>query len=181
MPYAAFQELFPEVARSETRSVIVSPGANPGLPPAEYKFFEMYCDEPGCDCRRVMFSVMSSATGRMEAVVAWGWESLDFYRRWMGSDDPEMVKEMQGPVLNLGSPQTENSAAILELARRFLLNDPAYMERLKRHYTMFREKIDRDGRMPNRKQWASRSQRRSPKMAAEARRKEKKRGQRGSA
>jgi preprotein translocase subunit SecA len=57
--------------------------------------------------------------------------------------DPEMAKEMQGPILNLTSAQTGNAQAILELFRALLLSDAAYVARLKRHYALFREKVDR--------------------------------------
>jgi hypothetical protein len=66
----------------------------------------MYCNERGCDCRRVYFMVFSSAQRQPQAVIAWGWEDLAFYTRWLGMNDPEMAREMQGPVLNLGSPHS---------------------------------------------------------------------------
>lgn len=142
MPYAPFHELCPEVAERETRTITILPGSNVRLPAAAYQFIEMYCDEPGCDCRRLFFNVMSSATMDVVAVIAWGWESLGFYRRWLGMNDPEMIKDLKGPILNLCSPQTVHSGAVLQLAQRLLLTDAAYVERIKRHYAMFREKID---------------------------------------
>jgi hypothetical protein len=89
-----------------------------------------------------MFYVLCSARQDVQAVIAWGWEDRAFYARWLKMDDPRMVDELQGPVLNLGSPTTENSDAILELAKRYLLTDAAYVERVKRHYTMFRERVE---------------------------------------
>jgi hypothetical protein len=56
MPYVLLHNYFPELAGRETRSVTVPPGSPLGLPPGEYGFLETYCDEPGCDCRRVMFT-----------------------------------------------------------------------------------------------------------------------------
>jgi hypothetical protein len=54
MPFQLFHDLFPEMAERETRSVIVPPGSPPsGLPPGQYAFLEMFCNEKGCDCRRV--------------------------------------------------------------------------------------------------------------------------------
>ena len=142
MPYAPFHKLCPEIASRETRTVTVLPGANLGLEPADYEFVEMYCDEPGCDCRRVMFSVLSSARQRVEAVVAWGWESSDFYRRWFGMDKPDTIRQLKGPILNLASPQGPNASAILRLAQNLLLSDPAYTERLQRHYALFRSRVE---------------------------------------
>jgi hypothetical protein len=77
MPYVAFHELCPEIAMNETRSITLMRRTG-GLPAGSYEFLEMYCDEPKCDCRRVMFSVISSARKDVEAVIAWGWESVDY-------------------------------------------------------------------------------------------------------
>jgi hypothetical protein len=140
MPYILFHELCPEAAKKETRTVFL-PQAMGGLPAGSYDFVEMFCDEPDCDCRRVMFSVFSSARKKIEAVIAWGWESAEFYKRWLKIEDDEMIKEMIGPVLNLGSYQSEYAPIILNLFATELLADPAYVARLKRHYAEFREKI----------------------------------------
>jgi hypothetical protein len=114
MLFASFHELCPEIAERETRSITLLPGSEWGLPAAHYGFVEMFCKEPGCDCRRVMFSVISSLSQQVEAVVAWGWESRAFYERWLGMKDPEILLQMQGPILNLDSPRTKNSNAILD-------------------------------------------------------------------
>jgi hypothetical protein len=146
MPFVAFHELCPDVARRETRTVSVLPAAKLGVPAGDYQFIEMYCDERGCDCRRVFFTVLSSTQQQVQAVIAWGWEDRAFYTRWLGINDPHMAREMQGPILNLGSPQSENAEALLELARQVLLVDPVYVERIKRHYALFRSKIPGRGK-----------------------------------
>jgi hypothetical protein len=143
MPFVFFHEYFPEIAERETRNMIVLEASSLGLPPARYSLVEMFCDEPGCDCRRVFFYVISSRKKGVEAVIAWGWESLEFYARWMTYPDPESVRELQGPILNFGSPQSEFAPALLEIVRDTVLKDGEYVERLKRHYRMFRDKIDR--------------------------------------
>jgi hypothetical protein len=142
MPYQLFHNLFPEVAEEETRTVIVFEESGSGLPAGHYSFLEMFCNEEGCDCRRVFFYVVSSRRQDVEAVIAYGWESRQFYARWMGDDDPLMLAELKGPVLNMGSPQSNLAGRILELFSDVLLNDTAYMERVKRHYRMFRDEID---------------------------------------
>jgi len=47
-----------------------------------------------------------------------------------------------GPCLNIGSPRSELAGPILDLASSVLLKDEAYVERIKRHYQLFRAKID---------------------------------------
>jgi hypothetical protein len=141
MPYSMFFEHFPEIAGRETRTVTLLRKSF-GLAPGDYAVLEMFCDEPGCDCRRVMFCVVSSHTKDVEAVVAYGWESRDFYAEWMHDDDPDVIDELQGPILNLASPQSKLAPAILELIETVVLRDGAYIERVKRHYALFREKVD---------------------------------------
>ena len=142
MPYIPFHEYFPEIAERETRSITVPPGADLGLPAGEYGFLEMYCDEPGCDCRRVFFCVVRPDHQGPEAVVAWGWEDVDFYANWLKYGDAADAAELKGPVLNLASPATQLAPALLELVRNVLLTDPEYVERIKRHYRMFRDRVD---------------------------------------
>jgi len=143
MPFAQFWEYFPEVAKRETRSITVPPGSPLGLPPDDYGFLELYCDEPGCDCRRVLLSVIARSRGGIQAVIGWGWEDVDFYARWMRSCDKAEAVFMKGPALNPLSPAAELAPALVELVRDVLIKDPDYVERIKRHYQMFREKIDR--------------------------------------
>jgi hypothetical protein len=142
MPFVPFHDHFPEIAKRETRTITVLEHSSLGLPPGHYSLLEMYCDEPGCDCRRVFFYVISSLRKDVEAVIAYGWENPEFYARWMRDDDPNMIKELQGPVLNLGSPQSDLAPAILDIVQNVVLRDEFYVERLKTHYTMFRNKID---------------------------------------
>lgn len=158
MPYVSFYSFFPEIAEFETRMVVISEEAKIGLPPDEYTLIELYCDEPGCDCRRVMFHVVTPSRREPEAVVAWGWESRDFYARWMPCTDPEDIHELQGPILNLASPQSARAPAILKLIEHVVLRDPEYVERIKRHYRMFRERID--GRSSQRTQRKDRKKKR---------------------
>jgi hypothetical protein len=138
MPMTPFFERFPELGPAETRSVKVT-GA-PDLPDGEYGFFELYCNEPGCDCRRATILVLRPETGwrKVWATISYGWESLEFYRKWAPSQDP---REMQGASLDTLNAQSPYSSALLELFRT-VLRSPGYVDRLKRHYQMFRASAD---------------------------------------
>jgi len=140
MPMIPFLERFPELGTRETRSVTATHRQD--LPDGEYGFLELYCDEPGCDCRRVIIDVLRPETGwsKIWATISYGWETLDFYRKWGGDSDPI---EMKGPYLDPINPQTKYSSALLHLFR-FLIQSPDYVERLQRHYQMFRASIDRE-------------------------------------
>ncbi len=142
MPFQMFHDLFPALAERETRCITVISRSKLELPPGDYFFQEMFCNDQGCDCRRVFFFVVSSVKKDVEAVVAWGWEKPEFYAKWLGHDDPHDVAELKGPILNLGSPQTALAPAILDLARNLLLRDPDHVARIKRHYRLFRDKVD---------------------------------------
>ena len=142
MPYALFGTYFRELAERETRSITVLPDSDTELPPGEDGFLEMYCDERGCDCRRVFLYFVRPERRDPEAVVAWGWEAVEFYKRWFEYGDPQALAELKGPVLNFGSPATALAPALLELVRNMLLKDSEYVERIKRHYRMFRDAVD---------------------------------------
>jgi hypothetical protein len=142
MPFAPFSDFYLDLAKREIRTATVCEGDDV-LPADTYAFFEMYCDEPGCDCRRVFFTVISERLRKPLAVVAYGWESLDFYRRWM-KGAPVDPKLLQGPILDPGSPQSKYAPALLSLIDDVVLADPAYVERLKRHYRMVRDVVDRN-------------------------------------
>jgi hypothetical protein len=144
MPMTPFMQRFPEVGARETRSVTVSQQQD--LPDGDYGFLELYCDEPGCDCRRVTILVLRPETGwsKIWATIGYGWESLDFYGAWGGAHSDPI--EMQGPYLDPLNVQTKYSPALLNLFR-VLLQSTDYVERLKRHYQMFRDSVEkRDGR-----------------------------------
>jgi hypothetical protein len=140
MSMAPFHTRFRDLAARETRSVTVR--GTPGLPDGEYGFIEFYCNDPGCDCRRVVINVVCSTTGpKIWASINFGWESLDFYERWMG--DKESAREAQGAMLDPFNQQSPYSQALLELLNQVCLADPAYVERLKRHYDLFKAKLHR--------------------------------------
>lgn len=142
MAFVSFHDYFPARAERETRSITILQQEQLGLPKGHYSFIEMFCDEADCDCRRVFFYVVSSSRKNLEAVVAWGWEDVEFYAKWMGDDDPDLIADLKGPNLNPGSPQTALAPALLKLVETVLLNDADYVERVKEHYTMFRKKVD---------------------------------------
>lgn len=144
MPFQQFHELFPEIGMAETRSIaVLTDDGESGLPPGDYGFCEMFCNERGCDCRRVFFYVMASFSDEPQAVIAWGWEPREFYAKWLhGDDDPAVLDELVGPCLNLGSSATELAPGILRLVCNVLLADEEYVERVKRHYWLFRARVD---------------------------------------
>ena len=145
MSYEPLTERFGELAWKETRSITLNVGNQFGLPADDYGLMELYCNDENCDCRRVMFDVLSRKRKKSVAVIAYGWESASYYQKWYGgADSPAArmaIKEMTGLKLNSASHQSELAPAILEMVR-WVLTDPAYVVRLKRHYQIFKEEVD---------------------------------------
>src|ERR1700722_2802663 len=139
MPMIPFVEKFPEMGAKETRFTSVK--QRPDLPDGEYGFLEFYCNEPACDCRRVIIQVLRPETGwgKVWATIGYGWEDLDFYRRWGGAHSDPV--EMKGPYLDPLNPRSDYSPALLELFRS-QIQSTEYVERFQRHYRMFRESVD---------------------------------------
>lgn len=144
MAYVPFHKKFLEIAKKETRSITIFD--NPELPNGTYNLIESYCDDYGCDCRRVFLSVHSMNKKNPLAVISYGWENKKFYARWMGDNDPQVARELKGPVLNLASKQSNLAPKILKIVKREVLQDRNYIERLKRHYKLFRAEIDEEER-----------------------------------
>ena len=141
MPYTSFHYHFREIAEKETRT-LTRLHEDHAVLRGNYGLLEMYCDDPDCDCQRVFFEVYDWERQKSMAYIAYGWESTEFYRRWLRMDNPVVIREMQGPILNDESPQSKYAPAFLKLVKDVVLSDPAYSSRLKRHYQTFKEKVD---------------------------------------
>jgi hypothetical protein len=89
----------------------------------------------------VVIQVLRPETGmsKVWATIGYGWESVDFYQRWGGAHSDPV--EMKGPYLDPFNAQTEYSSALLDLFR-VVIDSPGYVERLQRHYQMFKEPVE---------------------------------------
>lgn len=140
MAMIPFYTKFPDLAFRETRSITVR--GRTDLPDGEYGFLEFYCDEVDCDCRRVIVNVLSPVTGaKVWATINYGWESLEFYERWMRNKEDAVG--CKGPSLDPLNPQTPYSPVLLRLFE-FILKDAKYVERLKRHYELFKRAVAKE-------------------------------------
>lgn len=138
MPYVPFHFICPETATSETRVITLQHLHNPfGLPPGDYAFIELYCDE--CDCRRAVLQVILNRN--VVATIAYGWDKLSFYRKEFSCLDEASIKEFKGPALVSFQHQSELSARVLTLFDTVLFSDKAYLKRLEKHYNHFKETL----------------------------------------
>ena len=160
----AFHEMFPEIGKSETRSVILQSrdpqwqGQGSSLQAGEYAFFEMYCSDPDCDCRRVVLQVASEHGPEALAWIGWSWESRAYFRnRGLTEEEIDVAK---GPALEEISPRTEQAEELIGLASESLLRDRRYVKQLKRHYAMFKQKIGEQAAMLRKRKKKALKQRR---------------------
>lgn len=124
MPMVPFSKFYLDLAKAEIRSATV--GTEWGLPsPGPYAFFESYCDEQGCDCRRVILTVLSPQVPGVVATISFGFDP--------GGD-------MRGPFLDPINPQSEHAEAALALTE-YVLEDADYVARLERHYHLVKDAI----------------------------------------
>ncbi len=136
MAMALFGVVFPAIAASETRVFIIPEDSNQefgAIPAGEYGLMEWYCNEPGCDCRRVMIHVVAR---RGMAHVA----SINHAFDPPAPDAPGgiTVRTFLDPL----NKQTKFSNDILRLCTELVLSDDAYCQRLVRHYKMFKEVVN---------------------------------------
>lgn len=142
MAMVPFYSRFRELATRETRYATVR--GHPALPDGDYGFIELYCDDLHCDCRRVVLNVFSSAAPtKVLATINYGWEDITFYEEWLG--DKELAQDAVGAAIDPLNPQTTYAPALLELFR-YIVEDEAYVERLRRHYAMFKADLRGPGK-----------------------------------
>jgi hypothetical protein len=144
MPMAPFYTQFRDLAFNEMRSITLLEDQD-GLPAGTYGFLESYCDEPGCDCRTVFINVVTpdmKPEADFLATINYGWEDLAYYTKWLHGDK-QSAREMKGPALSSAMVRQSKHAPVLLDLFKEVLRDEAYVERLKRHYRMFREAIDK--------------------------------------
>ena len=133
----AFHQHCTDIGCAEYRSLLVQD--HESLPRGQYGLMEFYCAEPDCDCRRVIISVCAPHISEQPvATFSYGWESPDFYDRW--SSGAEMGERMAGPSIEPFAPQSDYAKTLFDMFQDFVLDD-IYIERLKRHYDLFKQAI----------------------------------------
>ena len=133
MSMVSSASLFPEIGQAETRSAQVSSPALArefGVPQDEYAFVEWYCVDPGCDCRRVMFTVLARYAGRPVASISHSFEPP-------GKDAFVTEQTYLEPL----QPQAPFAKELMTLLEEVVLADPAYVQRLHRHYAMLKDAV----------------------------------------
>jgi hypothetical protein len=122
----AFDQVFLDVAERESRAIQTTDHRGR---PATFLFRELYCADPGCDCRRVLLHVHWVEQRCVAASINYAFEPS---RR---RDEPQIS-------LDPLNPQSEHAEALLALFTRGIRNDREYRERLIRHYAAWKQVVD---------------------------------------
>jgi hypothetical protein len=133
-----FVHFFPQQGVAETRTLIIRGDST--VPDGEYGLLELYCVEPGCDCRRVLISVMGRQQQKSVASISYAFDRDD---------------EWAGPFLDPLNPQSRYANTLLNLVTQ-VLADPAYVARLEAHYQQVKAAVS-DPAYPSRKRLAARN------------------------
>lgn len=129
MPMTAFHVLFPREAKEECRTI--TPFNHASLPRRTFLFMELYCDEPRCDCRRVMLNVYDTERRQHVATINHAFEP------------PKPPFDDEGQTfLDPLNPQSSMSEALLDLFVAMIVDDEGYRQRLERHYRMWKAVVD---------------------------------------
>lgn len=131
-----FGDLFPDLAARQMIHLWIDP---PGmeLPVNSYWFLEYYCDEPECDCRRVILDVLGGGyDGRVFASIHYGWETLEFYRAFDPDPNLANARLLKQGVLNPAAINCDWADVLLSEVRKEVLSDPKAVRRFIKHYEM---------------------------------------------
>ena len=145
MEFELFHDKFQEIAEKETRRItIIEKDINIPGGRGEFAFLEAFCNDKDCDCRRVMFNVIQLDDNypvKHYATIAYGWEDMNFYKKWSFGMSEDMIGMFKGPIDDPTLRQTKYSPIFLNMFKGILLPDKNYMERVKGHYFLFKLKL----------------------------------------
>lgn len=133
-----FFHKFPKIAATETRNATFL--NNPEIPDGKYGFLELYCTKKDCDCRRLLINVIDVNNNcKQVATISYGFDDLKYY----GSTKSTAL-ENKGPFLDPLNIQSKYSNFLLKFFKNTILKDEKYIQRLKKHYKMFKKSVNED-------------------------------------
>ncbi|MBI4821607.1 MAG: hypothetical protein HY791_35425 [Deltaproteobacteria bacterium] len=135
--FRPFYTLHETLAFAETRALHFSKGSV--VPPGRYDLIEAFCAGKSCDCRRAMLFVRAGS--EHVTTIGFGWEPLDFYVKWARGDH-ELARDAKGPILEPDRPRRcSYESALLEVIQDQCLASEEYVDRVRRHYLLFKESL----------------------------------------
>lgn len=145
MAHTPFMSLYPDLGRKETRTIHIPRGHPSGIPAGKYGFIELYCTDIGCDCRNAYIHVVRSGETKPLAILNYGWESLKYYKAWMGGgkEAETAARTLKGVSLGFLQAQSKYADKFLDIFKEMLKNR-GYRERFKAHYGLFKYEINKN-------------------------------------
>lgn len=132
MRLTSFFDTFPELIAKEFRNIFIN--NHPVIPAGNYAFDEFYCQRLNCDCRKVMIRIITNNPYKIWAIINYGWESKEFYKKWFGGPEGDDYYKLMSGVSLEPHPNGAVTNALLEIFKEVLNNDIAYAKRIESHY-----------------------------------------------
>ena len=120
----------------------------PDLPDDNYRLIDAYCAVPECDCRvAYIFVVRQCEPDEVLASTNFGWESLQFYKRFIKKYSPNVhASDLKGPTLIPWAPQSHIAPVLLEFLSP-ILQKPQLERSLRQRYHRFKAALLRMERL----------------------------------
>ena len=111
------------------------------MPDGNYRFIDMYCIDPSCDCRKTMIQVFLDDVH--VSTINYGWEPEAYYREWLGFPEDEVAYTvMSGASIDITSPNKVSPGGMLAFFNSLL--DDRWLGKLKSHYAAVKQKLARE-------------------------------------
>jgi hypothetical protein len=145
MFFSDFLAHFPKIAKKETKVLTIDgPEKAVGtLPNGEYYYIFLYCNDPKCDCRRLMLQVRlvkDDGSITYMCTMSFGWEPLAYYKKEFPTFGLKELELFKGPCIDPHQTNTEYSDFFLDLFKTFL-ESKEYRHTIIRSYARFKWKI----------------------------------------
>lgn len=130
-------ELFPEKCETELRTAQFLDETDV-IPRGTYLFTEYYCQDLTCNCQRVLIKVLRADDPKVKpsevATISFTW-SEEHDETWEAT-----VDEFDNPFLDPFHFQASYAESFLEFWHDMYRHDPAYADRIERHYAEVRNR-----------------------------------------
>ena len=119
-----YQQIFPE--NRDPNMTVKLPRKVGRIPKGSYSFFECYCTDPGCDCRRVTLLVINEKS-QQKAAISFGFEPGE---------------PLSGPFLDEFQKQAPYADELLEIFVDAINDTPDWLERMYQQYRDVRKRVE---------------------------------------
>lgn len=137
---ASYFDTFPDKSGTELRTAtFLNPADDDPIPPGTYLFTEYFCTDLSCHCNRVLIKVMRFESRKSPpedvATISYCWD-LDGDEGWS-----VVNQDYSEPMLDPMNRQAPYAEDLLEFWTNMIENDPAYLDRIQRHYDEIRDEL----------------------------------------